>query len=286
MATLVTLKKDLEFTGEMVEMIDVFKGAAISQFRHLQNRRKRFDTFTHELDQILGAIEFDTPPHPFVIGNASLPRALVLVTSDEGFLGEYNGAVINSALNQRQKGDELIVLGERGSRYLEDMQESFVYFPGVGEEITYEEAKKLRDYLVSQYLREKIGEVVFVYARFISFGSYEVSILPLLPCDFLFQREEEVSRVPPWVEEGVSIEPSVAKVLDYIIRLWLSERIYDIFWESKLSEWAARVIHMEGSSQELSHRKQKLSFQYFRLVHEISDKNIREIFASRSLWGR
>ena len=169
----------------------MFKGAAISQFRHLQNRRKRFEMFANHLDRILKTIEFDTPPHSFVTGDTSLPRALVMVTSDEGFLGEYNGAVINFALNQRRKGDELIVLGERGSRYLEDMQESFVFFPGVGEEISYQGAEKLRDYFVSQYLKKSIGEIALIYARFIAFGSYEVSMLPLLPCDFLFQKEEK-----------------------------------------------------------------------------------------------
>ena len=116
MATLVKLKRDLEFTGKIAEMVDIFKGVAISEFRHLQNRRRQFDKFSRELDRIFSAVVFENPPHPFVVKDSSRPRGLVMVTSDEGFLGEYNSAIVNFALNQRKRDDELIVLGERGSR--------------------------------------------------------------------------------------------------------------------------------------------------------------------------
>jgi len=40
-------------------------------------------------------------------------------------------------------------------------------------------------------------------------------------------------------------------------------------------------MHLEGSTQELSHMNQRLAFNYFRQVHAVSDKTIREISASR-----
>jgi len=51
--------------------------------------------------------------------------------------------------------------------------------------------------------------------------------------------------------------------------------------KAKLSEWATRVIHLEGSSYEIKQMNKKLRSQYFRILHEISDKNIREIFVAR-----
>jgi len=84
--------------------------------------------------------------------------------------------------------------------------------------------------------------------------------------------------------DEITIEPSPAKVIDYLVRAWLMQKIYDIFWDSKLSECAARIIHLEGSHEEIIQANKKLMHDYFKHIHEKSDKNIREIFASRLKW--
>ncbi|MEA3560871.1 MAG: hypothetical protein U9R31_03775, partial [Candidatus Omnitrophota bacterium] len=87
-------------------------------------------------------------------------------------------------------------------------------------------------------------------------------------------------------EERIAIEPALDKVIEYLVTVWMNYILYGIFWESKLSEWSARVMHLEGSSSEIERLDKKLRFRYFQLLHEISDKNIREIFSSRLVMGR
>jgi len=48
-----------------------------------------------------------------------------------------------------------------------------------------------------------------------------------------------------------------------------------------LAELAARIMHLEGSIQELSKVDQNLKLDYFKYLHGLSDKTIREIYASR-----
>ena len=62
------------------------------------------------------------------------------------------------------------------------------------------------------------------------------------------------------------------------------QKLYDVFLESKLSECAARIIHLEGSREEIVSVNKRLLYVYFKQLHEKSDKNIREIFASRLRW--
>ena len=81
-------------------------------------------------------------------------------------------------------------------------------------------------------------------------------------------------------EEKVILEPSFKKIVEYLVRIWIGYVVYNIFWESKLSEWAARVIYLDGSSDEVRRQAKRARLAYFRAVHENSDKSIREIFSS------
>jgi hypothetical protein len=61
----------------------------------------------------------------------------------------------------------------------------------------------------------------------------------------------------------------------------LTQAIYEIFREAQLAQTAARILQLEGSSQELSVREKKLRQQYFKRLHAINDSKIHEILASR-----
>jgi F0F1-type ATP synthase gamma subunit len=82
------------------------------------------------------------------------------------------------------------------------------------------------------------------------------------------------------------VEPSVTRVLNSLIELWAGFKLLEIFWLSKQSEFAARIMHLEGSTQEISHLRQRLSFEYFKQVHALKDKVIREISASKIMLGK
>ncbi len=73
--------------------------------------------------------------------------------------------------------------------------------------------------------------------------------------------------------------------MEYLIEIWITYVVHSIFWESKLSEWAARVLHLEGSSDEVKRQAKTARLDYFRAVHQESDKNIREIFSSSMVLG-
>lgn len=294
MPTLKQLKTDIQFNRELESLIEVLKGIASSHFRHVQARREYFRRFNHSLSDLFRMVNLLKSKHPFLHqkpsgpdgqqkgdgspGREPSPKTCVMViTSDEGFLGDLNARVIDAGLSNRKEGDILIVLGERGAHSLEEMQESFLFFPGIPEEIGHEHAYKLRDYIIQQYMRRKFGRVIIVYPKFISFSQQEVSVVQLLPYTLNIAEAGEEQKMT----HEILIEPSENSVIDYLIRAWMEQEIYNILWESKLSELASRVIHLEGSSQVISELNKKLRFSYFRTLHRISDKNIREIAASR-----
>ena len=55
---------------------------------------------------------------------------------------------------------------------------------------------------------------------------------------------------------------------------------------SKGLELAARFIHLEESSHRLEDLDKELKMKFFRLKHELTDRSMREIFASRIIHTR
>lgn len=286
MIPLIKLRENLRFAKELQEMIEVLKAATATQFRSLQRKRKGFEQFKTMLEDFLTALDVKRTAHPFLRERVHLPKAVVMITSDEGFLGSLNAMVINAGLEQAGKNDELIVLGERGARSLSETQGArFTVLPGIGDDITYRRAVAVRDLLVSQFLEKKVGSVLCAYPRFLSFTVQRVEVARLLPCMDIFGRKETVKKHGLSLHE-VLLEPGAASVVDYLVKAWLMQKLYDMFWESKLSECAARIIHLEGSHEEILSANKRLIYEYFKHLHEKSDKNIREIFASRLQWKR
>jgi ATP synthase F1 gamma subunit len=273
------LRNDLEFNKLMGSIIEVLRGVAVAEYFSLQSRMKSFDEFKRHLDDLFQMVNLGRFKHPFLEA-PGYPNNFVLITSDTGFLGELNVSVVKTAMGQCRSDDRFTVVGRQGARYISEHGLEHSCFPGIDDNISYSEVIKLRDHIINEFLTKKLGGTVIVYPHFISFAMQKVQTFQLLPCRFLFSED---SKQKPLLNRDprVLVEPSIKKVVAYLVKIWIGQLLYIVFWESKLSELAARVRHLEKSTNEIKDQSRKMKFQYFRLLRQISDKNIREIFASR-----
>jgi len=289
MIPLTVLRKDLAFNKVMENVIEVLKGVAATEYFHLQAKRKSFDEFEGYLKNVFQSVDIRDFQHPFLGGEASA-RNIVLITSDAGFLGELNISVVNHGLAQHKSGDTLTVVGREGTRYMGEGGVQYNSFPGIDDDISYGAVVKLRDYILKEFLEKKLGGAIIIYPHFVSFAVQKVESFPLFPCRFLFPQEPasggtEAGPGKFWEaarEEEVILDSSLKSIVEYLVKIWVGQLLYLVFWESKLSEWAARVMHLERSSNEIRDQQKKMRLQYFRTVHERSDKSTREIFVSRT----
>jgi F-type H+-transporting ATPase subunit gamma len=276
MLSLVNLQKDRKLVGELHNVIDVLKGFSIMQLRTLQ-QREWDKSFAENLEDTFRILDLKYIVHPFLKDNPDLPKAIVVLTSDEGFTGELNTLLIEEAQIRWKLRDELVILGERGVNFLRSRGREFVEFKRQREkELTYDDAKNLTAYLTRNYLGRVFGRVDFIYPRFISLTKQIVVTQRVLP----FHPQKAIKKRKA-VPRGAIIEPNLKSLVDILVRLWLMQVIYEIFREAQLAQTAARILQLEGSSQELSVRESKLRQQYFKRLHAINDSKIHEILASR-----
>lgn len=287
MRPVMDLKNDFDVIASLGDIVDVLKTATLIQFRTFHARATPLTDFSKEAEEIFShlrlRLEEDKGRHPFFYRRNDLPSLIVIVSSEEGFLGEINTLLINAALDQRKRqDDEILVIGERGARYLEDLKLKFTFFPGLTDEISAIEVQRVSDFLLGAY-RKRVGRVLVVYPAFLSLMVQKITIWKGLP--YLQKGEVLSSLGSSDLKKDILVEPSAARALEGAVDLWFNSKLTQIFWSSKLAEYAARIMHLEGSGQELSQRRKDLSTEYFRQVHTLRDKVIREITSSRQIAG-
>jgi len=271
------LKSNLQFNKNLGDLVEVMKLAATSQFNQFRLKQEPSEEFLKLLDNVFGVLVSSGIQHDLLSPRETLPSLLLLVSSDEGFLGELNFLLVNKLLNARRPEDLLAVCGQQGSNYLKEIQINFSYFDSPGEKIEVQSLAKVRDYLLSQYLERKVGRIYVVYSRFLNITSQQVELETLLP----LSRTGSSEKALPYL----LVEPNPEKIIEGWIKAWFDFRLFSIFWSAKLAEYAARIMHLEGSVQELSRINTHLRMEYFKYLHSLSDKSIRELSAAR-LIGR
>jgi F0F1-type ATP synthase gamma subunit len=291
MALLSQLRRDLRFNTEFLQLIVTLKNIAASQYHTLEREKARFAEFMEQFSGFFRVVDMVHVEAPLV-RVATDVVGIVLVTSDSGFMGGLNAGVIEAGFDV-QGGLPLekvrfIVIGERGASKLDEKGLEFKAFPGINPETRFEQALEIRDYVVGEVKAKRIGKVVMVHPRALSFTQQTVDTLSLLPCGELFDKgsDTEITRHTGVMKQiagarKITVESAYPDMVEYLAGMWVASKLYEVFEDSKLAEFAARAMHLEESSQKLTGELKKLKHQCFRAAHELVDKSMRESFSSR-----
>lgn len=276
------LKQNLEFDKNLNEIVEVMKLTATLQFNQFRLSQELSVEFINSLENVIGFILQQETKNIFFrqAETAPLPAVIILVSSDEGFLGELSMVLVNRLIEKRRDEDHIFVLGKQGEEYLNELKIPFRLLPPLADKLEFNQVAALRDEIFTLYAKGMISSVSVVYSRFVNITYQQVEFEILLPLSVAFF--SQITENKPSAYKGDFLfEPDLGSVVEGWVKLWLSFRLLQIFGLSKLAEFAARIMYLEGSIPELIKVNQNLKLDYFKYLHGLSDKTIREIYASR-----
>lgn len=281
MQTLSSLKKDLEFNRGLSSLIEALKNIAVSQYRSLEHKIKSFGVLLTTIESYFDAFDPAAVKHPYISAEDK-PQAVVAVTSDSGLLGGLNIQVINAAISELEKHPgHLVVIGERGRNYVAEHKVPCTAFGGIRDEQRYAQAMQVRDYLASRALKGDFGTLRVIFPQPVSFTVQRVETVLFLPFVPPAHRKSAGAGTP----RDMIFESTTGDIIEYLVYLWMGQKLFEIFGLSRLAEYAARYVHLEESLQKLKAMDNKQRLQYFRARHEIIDRNMRELFSARLLYA-
>jgi len=231
--------------------------------------------------EFLSLVDASDLKHPYLQARNE-KVGVVAISSDQGFLGGLNSQVIQRGLTEAGKDGFLTLIGERGSASLRDASRLSKAFPGITDNDESSMHVEVRDHVLNQILSGQCGKLMVVYPKPISLSVQRVTVEQLIPFKDWNESVVKANKAP----RTLIWESKQVDIMSYVLTQWIGYRFKEIFGMSRLAEYGARVMHLEGSYQELLRQGKKLRLQYFRTRHELIDRSMREVFAAQLLFGK
>lgn len=218
--------------------------------------------------------------HPFVKGNESDKKAVIVITSNRGLAGGYNSNVVKLITRGElaQENLKIYTIGKKGREgLLKCKYEMAEDYSDMIEEPTYVEAMQVSNKILEEYVNGEIGEIYLAYTAFKNTVSHIPTMVKLLPVDAEVSEKEEKTAEAP-----MGFEQDETEALTMLIPKYVTSLIYGGMVEAVASENGARMQAMDSATSNAEEMIEKLSLQYNRARQGSITQELTEIIAGAS----
>lgn len=178
----------------------------------------------------------------------------VVITADRGLCGGYNAGVQRAAEGEVKadilegRNYTIIPVGRKALGYFRfrgyDLGREF---NGFSDQPSYEDARVIGEHVVDLFVSGQVDRVELVYTRFISSGSQEVVLRPLVPLS-----SDTVAGGDGKAGDGTAgdydFEPDPETILDSLLPRYVEARVYAALLNAAASEHAFRQRAMKSAT--------------------------------------
>jgi len=209
----------------------------------------------------------------------SRAAAVLVVTSDRGLSGPYNGNVLRTAeeLQARLRDDgiepKLYVTGRKGVGYYRFRRRELAEtWTGLADRPDYDDAKQVADTMLEAYLDHEVDELHMVFTDYVSAATQRAVARRIIPLVV-----EETSERPPEPIPLYIYEPSAQGVLDALLPRYVEARVFTAMLEAAASEHAARRRAMKAATDNATELIEDLTREYNQARQAEITQEIMEI---------
>ncbi len=267
---------------------------ATSRFKKAMDRATEAAAYTQKISEIVGDLgQADLQfSHPLLQEPTESKKCVLLVlTSNRGLCGGYNGAILRNTLKHltslKADGIEtsLEVSGKRGIKFLNyqkiDMAENYTHFE---DSPTFAEVDELGSRYVADFIAGKIDRLDVAYTEFHSIARQEAVIETILPLSSLAGSDasSDAKAGPAYEYE---FQPSAAEILEEIVPAAFRARLFKCFLDAAVSEQIARMVAMKGATENADEMAGDLKQQYNRARQAGITSELAEIIGGAAALG-
>src|SRR5262245_29714354 len=217
----------------------------------------------------------------------------VVMTADRGLCGGYNAGVQRAAEGEIKadvvsgKGYAIIPIGRKAESYFRFRGYTLGQgFAGFSDSPTYDDAKRIGQHVVDLYASGEVDRVELVYTRFISAGSQEVVLRPLVPLtDEVTAGGDGKSGTAEAPGGGYEFEPDPTAILQTLLPRYVEARIYAALLNAAASEHAFRQRAMKSATDNADELIKNLSITMNRARQDSITTEIMEIVGGAEALG-
>ncbi len=267
--------RSVDSTKKITKAMQLVAASKLRKQKELMDTNRTYAMYLQEVvDHILSTIKMSD--HPFLKRSQTKKRLIIVYTSDMGLCGGYNANTYKLLEASINEGDEVIVLGSRGTTYLKRRDLNIIETKiGVSEE-GYEDILDIAELALKQYTSGVVGSIEVLYTKFVNSMDFEPQLECLLPTSRNEELEKEV------VKQDVIFEPAGDAILDELIPLYLKSLLYSRWIETKTSEQASRQNAMENATDNAQELRDELELKFNQARQASITQEITEIVGGAS----
>ena len=258
---------------------------ATARFKKAMDRATAATSYTKRITEVVASLAKSGTEvqHPLLEERTATDNAaLIVLTSNRGLCGGYNGNIVRETMRQLDslagayQNVKLIVSGKRGITNLEfrgySADETYTQFE---DEPLFEDIKPIADQLLDEFIAGRLDRLEVVYTKFISSSKQVAVVETLLPLGDVGSADEES-------DEGGSdadfeFFPSAESILEEVVPMSFRINLFKCFLDAAVSEQIARMVAMKSATENADDMIRNLSMTYNRARQSQITGEIMEI---------
>jgi F-type H+-transporting ATPase subunit gamma len=244
MANLKVIRRRITSVRNTQKITRAMKMVAAAKLKRSQETMEKFRSYADLTASILSEVAAGSSAedHPLLKRREPKKSLLVMICSDRGLCGGFNGNLCREVFSRVQKtdpGPAISIIGRKAVDYFERRPVTIdTKYTGVYDNPGYETAAEIARGLAKRYSEKEIDRIDLVYNEFVSMIAQKPTFRQLLPVVLPEKRSEDADEwIPP---TDFIFEPNRAELLGELLPKYVEVQIYRALIESMAAEHAAR----------------------------------------------
>jgi F-type H+-transporting ATPase subunit gamma len=246
---------------------------ATARFQQAFNRATATRPYAEKLAGMVEAVSRSSAhlDHPLLKKNEGNRSAMIVLTSNRGLCGGYNGNVLRTAMadiKERRAKGEIVDIHAVGKK-------AIAYFSFLGMEMAstnnkiddrprFEQVAAVADRMIEAYSSGDVAAVYVCYMRFISAGAQSPTIMRLMPISTDETGADQAAAARSRAEIDYDFSPEPKELLNELLPASVRMRLFQCFTDAAASEQVARMVAMKAATDAAGDMIKILTQQYNR----------------------
>jgi F-type H+-transporting ATPase subunit gamma len=286
MATTKEIKRKISSVDNIQQITRAMQLMSVAKMRKATDRATNTRPYAKRAREILETVtQAEKIQHPLVQYQESDKILAVVIASDKGLCGNFNGS-LRKQLNQLQasvsRDVSVLTVGKKATQFTKRARFAVVgSFSGFDEKTELTDIGGLFSAVHEEFLSGNYHRVVVVYTHYESATQYTPLVRQLFPVDVenmgqTLTADDSTDETPRSVLRNYLFEPSESAVAGAVLPRFSRVRLYQAVLESQASEHSARMFAMKNATENAEEISEELETEYNRarqseITQEIAD---------------
>ena len=279
------IKKRIKAVANIKRITRTMQMIATAKFSAAQQRSvagKPYTVALFELVAEIAATAGDSMEHPLLKPGTAGGKVLTLVlTSDRGLCGPYNGSVLRTSMAHFRSDDaaragETEVVGKKGVGFYKFNKVAVSrHHAQFGDKPAYDEVDRVAQTYIDRFVAGEISRVNVVYMRYVSAGKQMPEVMQLLP----FKTPERAAKTAGQFNAVYEFSPAGPELLDDLVPAAIKATLFQAFKDAVVSEHVARMIAMKSATDNAGKMGKALTRKFNRARQSQITTELTEIIS-------